>query len=373
MRHVPTSAFAVWHVCRRYASRPASVSTSAPGNTSPVTIPRKASWLAICRASRTPSRSVATSSSAVRKPVWISGASKGFAEARDTLPSLFGRQATSWKARPRALDPSRATSVSVAMPSGFSPRAGRNRICRSACASPGRVFTKAPWSQPMQVMGPRPSSAHWAITEGFTRLPSRVNMASVSATGSAMSKYTLAAGWSRRCLPTAGRSTWQGTPFASSSARSPTPDSCSRCGDPTAPAASSTSPPSPSRTAFFTLSCTYSTPTARPSSIWILVMCAPVCVSRFGRFRACLRYDMAVCQRRPLRCCTWNRPKPSCGRDQSLKSSVRPPASPSCSAAARNIRDSGFWYRGSSTSSMPPRPWYAPFMPGSRAFWLLLK
>ena len=47
--------------------------------------------------------------------------------------------------------------------------------------------------------------------------------------------------WSLRCLPTCGLSTTASTPTSASSARGPMPESSSSCGDPIAPALTTTS------------------------------------------------------------------------------------------------------------------------------------
>ena len=47
--------------------------------------------------------------------------------------------------------------------------------------------------------------------------------------------------WSFRCLPTSGASSWHATPAASSSRRGPMPESIRMCGEPMAPALSTTS------------------------------------------------------------------------------------------------------------------------------------
>mmetsp|Transcript_967 Transcript_967/g.2770 ORF Transcript_967/g.2770 Transcript_967/m.2770 type:complete len:223 (-) Transcript_967:661-1329(-) len=187
--------------------------------------------------------------------------------------------------------------------------------------------TKPPWSQPGEVKGPLPLTSHLKRATGFIIVVCGIRSCVECDEGASFEEKceTKQAGWSWRFLPTPGRSATVSTLRSFKRDESPTPDSCRIWGDPIAPAVKMTSPvvlATALRGSLFSSVKTTSRPVAAPeASKLTLATAAPSMMSKLGRFRTSFgKYAEYADSRRPLRCETWNLPKPSCGRDQSLKS-----------------------------------------------------
>ncbi len=98
---------------------------------------------------------------------------------------------------------------------------------------------KPPPSKWFVAPGPDRASAHRSATDGRFRHFS----AGATDTGSFDPYWTYTSRWSCMFSPTPGRSATTGMPSGDSSDAFPTPESCSSCGDPNAPAHTITSPP----------------------------------------------------------------------------------------------------------------------------------
>ncbi len=190
-----------------------------------------------------------------------------------------------------------------------SPKASSDNGCTWYCRlgqrRPGSERVKAPSCDGAMLIGPLRESAYSAAMRA---LPSSVADKVLSVRVLSTAKTARTCKWSCRLPPTPG-SSWRGaTPTAFRRVPSPMPDSCRICGEPTAPADSSTSPrqrtctgasvPTRSSTPRAT---SLSFEPAGASSSSSRVTCAPVSSCRFARFSAGRRKPLAAFQRTPRR------------------------------------------------------------------------
>mmetsp|Transcript_35594 Transcript_35594/g.94144 ORF Transcript_35594/g.94144 Transcript_35594/m.94144 type:complete len:218 (-) Transcript_35594:831-1484(-) len=216
------------------------------------------------------------------------------------------------------------------MPSALIARAARNRICRSGlCKAPcgddaaaAGVRKKPPWSQPVEVRGPRPWRAQSSRGPGCGSAVPATRSFEVTETPlwlGGHSKETTAAGWSCKFMPTAGTSLTTSIPCSFRWLAGPTPESIRSCGEWRAPPVRRTSPPLANRTMCSSPPAANATPAARgrpsaPSAKTTRRADAIVRTWRrlSGSASAGSSNAEAAEQRAPFRSETGNRPAPSC-------------------------------------------------------------